>query len=131
MPSARELSVHLLPGLIEPGRLAGGVAVAVDVLRATTTIVHALAAGCPAVWPCAEVEEAKVRAAGIGRRALLAGERGGVAISGFDLGNSPGDFKSSACKGRDLVLTTTNGTKALLRAAEAERVMVGAFVNFS
>lgn len=128
----RDVLVHLAPPLAPPGRLAGGVAVAVDVLRATTTIAHALAAGCVAIRPCAELDEAR-RAAGElpAGRVLLGGERGGLPVPGFDLGNSPREYTAARCKGMTLVLSTSNGTRAILRAAEAERVLVGAFVNFS
>lgn len=132
MPEDRDVQVHLLPSLAPPGRLAGAVAVVVDVLRATTTIVHALAAGAACVRPCAEVEEARELA---GRmrvgRVLLAGERGGTRLPGFDLGNSPREYTGKVCKGNTIVLTTTNGTRALLRAAEADRALVAAFVNYS
>src|SRR5205085_3368282 len=64
-------------------------------------------------------------------RVLLGGERGGVAPDGFDLGNSPREYTGHVCRGRALVLTTTNGTRALLRAAEADRILVAAFVNYS
>jgi 2-phosphosulfolactate phosphatase len=132
MPEDREVQVHLLPELVPPGRLSGAVAVVIDVLRATTTIVHALAAGCTAVRPCAEIEEARTLAGSMrAGRVLLAGERGGQPLPGFDLGNSPGEFTPRNCKGCTLVLTTSNGTRALLRAAEAERVVVAAFVNYS
>jgi 2-phosphosulfolactate phosphatase len=132
MPNDREVWVHLLPALVPPGRLAGGIAVVIDVLRATTTIVHALAAGCAGVRPCAEIEEAQ-NLAGTMRagRVLLAGERGGQPPPGFDLGNSPCQFVPRTCRGCTVVLTTTNGTRALLRAAEAERTLVAAFVNYS
>ena len=129
---SREVSVHLVPALAAPGRLAGGIAVVIDVLRATTTIVHALAAGCTAVRPCVEIAEARELADHLpAGKVLLAGERHGRQIDGFDLGNSPRDFTPARCKGTTLVLTTTNGTPALLRAAEADRVLVAAFVNFS
>ncbi len=132
MPVERAVQVHLLPGLAPPGRLAGGLAVVIDVLRATTTIVHALAAGAVCVRPCAEIEEARELAGGLrAGRVLLAGERGGEPLPGFDLGNSPGEYTGKVCKGNTVVLTTTNGTRALLRAAEAERVLVAAFVNYS
>ncbi len=132
MPSDREVHVHLLPCLAAPGRLAGGLAVVIDVLRATTTIVYALAAGCLDVWPCAEVDDAREVAGGMRvGRVLLGGERGGRPLPGFDLGNSPREYTSALCKNTSLVLTTTNGTRALLRAAEAERVLVAAFVNYS
>ncbi|HKI16694.1 MAG TPA: 2-phosphosulfolactate phosphatase, partial [Isosphaeraceae bacterium] len=77
--------VHLLPSLIPPGSLRGGVAVVVDVLRATTVMVYALAAGCTAVVPCAEIEQAEAIAASLPPgSALLAGERRGLPIPGFD-----------------------------------------------
>src|SRR5437764_12866576 len=132
MPEERDVQVHLLPCQAPPGRLAGGLAVVIDVLRASTTIVHALAAGAACVRPCAEVEEAR-ELAGQMRvgRVVLGGERGGVPVPGFDLGNSPREYTAKACKGNTVVLTTTNGTRALLRAAEAERTLVAAFVNYS
>jgi len=128
----RMLHVHLLPELISPGLLIGGLAVVIDVLRASTTIVQALAAGCAAVRPCSEIEEAQRLADGMpAGKVILAGERGGEKVAGFDRGNSPGEFATRNCKGCILVLTTTNGTKALVRSAEAERVFVAGFVNFS
>jgi 2-phosphosulfolactate phosphatase len=132
MPGDKEVQVHLLPDLVPPGRLEGGLAVVVDVLRASTTIIHALAAGCICVRPCLEVEEAR-QLAGQMRvgRVLLAGERGGVPLLGFDMGNSPRDYTAKLCRGTTLVLTTSNGTRALCRAAEAERTLVAGFVNYS
>jgi 2-phosphosulfolactate phosphatase len=128
----RELSVHLLPALAATGRLTGGVAVVIDVLRATTTIIHALAAGCKDVRPCGDLDEARKLADGMrAGRVILAGERGAEKVPGFDRGNSPREFTASNCKGCTLVLSTTNGTQAILRAAEAERVLVAGFVNFS
>jgi 2-phosphosulfolactate phosphatase len=132
MPTDREVCVHLLPQLVAAGRLAGALAVAIDVLRATTTIVHALAAGCVAVRPCAEVDEARQLADRLpAGKVLLGGERGGRPLPGFDLGNSPREYTSRRCKGTTLVLTTSRGTHAVLRAAEAERVLIAAFVNYS
>ncbi len=132
MPDDRDVQVHLLPQLVPEGRLSGTVAVVIDVLRATTTIIHALAAGCVAVRPCAEVEEAQALAGSMRvGRVLLGGERGGGHLPGFDLGNSPREYTTKLCRGNTLVLTTTNGTRTLLRAAEADRCLVAAFVNFS
>ncbi len=124
--------VHLLPGSIPPGSLRGGVAVVIDVLRASTMIVHALAAGCEAVIPCAEIDEARRVAGGLPPgAALLAGERHGVPIEGFDLGNSPGACTAELCRGKTLVMTTTNGTGAILASLDADLVLVGSFVNFA
>ena len=125
-----EVLVHLTPGLCPAERLTGGVAVVIDVLRATTTIVHALAAGCTEVRPVAEVDEARALAASFpAGRALLGGERDGRPVPGFDVGNSPLEYTESRCRGRVLVLTTSNGTRALLHAAAADRVLVAGFVN--
>jgi 2-phosphosulfolactate phosphatase len=124
--------VHMLPSLIPPGGLRDGVAVVIDVLRASTMIVHALVAGCPAVIPCAEVDEARSLASGLPPgSALLAGERHGLPIPGFDLGNSPGDCSPERCRGKTMVITTTNGTRAILASLDAETVLVGSFVNFA
>ncbi|HEX8200172.1 MAG TPA: 2-phosphosulfolactate phosphatase [Isosphaeraceae bacterium] len=122
--------VHLLPELIPPGVLAGGVAVVVDALRATTVMIHALAAGCAAILPCHEVDEARRLAATLPPdTTLLVGERHGRPIAGFDLGNSPSAFTPEVCRGKTLVMTTTNGTRAILSCLEAERILVAAFVN--
>ena len=132
MAAGREVHVHLTPQMAPADRLAGGVAVVVDVLRATTTIVHALAAGCTCVRPCAEVDEARRLADSLpAGKVLLCGERDGKPLPGFDLGNSPREYTAARCRGAALVLTTTNGTRALLHAAAAERVLLAGFVNFS
>jgi 2-phosphosulfolactate phosphatase len=120
MQEDREVHVHLSPLLVCPRQLGGGIAVVVDVLRATTTIVYALVAGCLAVRPVAEVDEARALADGLpAGKALLAGERDGQPLPGFDCGNSPGEFTAARCRGTTVVLTTTNGTRALLLAAAA------------
>jgi 2-phosphosulfolactate phosphatase len=95
-------------------------------------MVHALAAGCTAVIPCEEVDEARQLAAGLPPgEALTAGERQGLPIAGFDLGNSPRSFTADRCRGKTLVMTTTNGTRAILACLDAERVLIGAFPNFA
>lgn len=130
MTERAPIFVHLLPALIPPAALQGGVAVVLDVLRATTVMVHALAAGCEAVIPCLEVEDARRTAARLSTsKAILGGERGGLPIEGFDLGNSPASYTPDVCAGKTLVMTTTNGTRAILASLEADRVLVAAFVN--
>jgi 2-phosphosulfolactate phosphatase len=132
MTHRRDVFVHLLPGLAPAGCMAGSVAVVIDVLRATTTIIHALAAGCRAVYPCPDLEAARQLARQIGAgQAILGGERGGRPLPDFDLGNSPREYTAATCVGKALVLSTTNGTAALVRAAEAERVLVAGFVNLN
>jgi 2-phosphosulfolactate phosphatase len=102
-------------------------AVVVDVLRATSTIAQALACGYLRVLCCAEVEEALALRERLGD-VVLAGERRMERIPGFDLGNSPREFLEP--RGETLVLTTTNGTRAIVAAAgAAERVLVGSLLN--
>lgn len=130
----RPIHVHLVPSLFAPAMLAGGTAVVIDVLRASTTVCHALHAGADRVVPCGSVEQARGTAANLkaaGEPALLAGERGCVIVEGFDLGNTPTDFTPKSVGGRPVVLTTTNGTAALLRCLDAAEVLVGSFGNLS
>ena len=103
------------------------VAVVVDVLRATSTIAQALASGYRRVLCCAEVEEARELRDRLGE-GVLAGERLARAIPGFDLGNSPAEFVEP--RGETVILTTTNGTRAIVAAAAAaETVLVGSLLN--
>lgn len=125
-----KIFVHSLPTQIPAGALRGGVAIVVDVLRATTVMAHALAAGCREILPCGEIEEARAVATCVpAGTALLVGERGGLPIEGFDLGNSPQDFTNERCRDKTIVMTTTNGTRAILASLEADYVYVAAFVN--
>lgn len=126
------LSVYYLPKLVEPEELLGGTAVVIDVLRSTTTIVHALAAGAREVIPCAEVEEARKIAGRLpSDRVVLGGERGGQAVEGFDVGNSPQDYTAELLRDKTLVITTTNGTRAMAHAHMASQIFLGTFVNVS
>lgn len=110
------------------GAVAGGIAVVIDVLRASTTIATALAHGAVAVRAVPTIDEAR-RAVGATGAALLGGERGGLPIAGFDLGNSPREYTPERVAGRRLVITTTNGTAALAACRSAREVLVGAIVN--
>lgn len=124
------VEVFFTPGEVAGLDLAGRAVVVVDVLRAGTTIVEALANGARAVIPVATIEDALRLAHNLGREdALLCGERGGLPIEGFDLGNSPAEFGAERVAGKTLVMTTTNGTAALAGVAGARQVYVGAFAN--
>jgi 2-phosphosulfolactate phosphatase len=109
--------------------LEGRVVVVIDVVRASTTIVTALAHGAAAVVPVLTPEEARARAAARADGAILGGERGGTPPPGFDWGNSPAEYATPRVSGRTIVFTTTNGTRALAAAARAAAVAVGGFVN--
>ena len=115
------------------GAVAGGIAIVIDVLRASTTIVTALAHGATGVRPVLTVEVARALAAGFGSGSdsgvLLGGERGGLRIDGFDLGNSPLEYARARVAGRRIVITTTNGTAAVDACTDASEVLIGAIVN--
>lgn len=126
------LRVHLLPALTTPDEMSGRTVVVIDILRATTTIAHGLAAGARRVIACAELNAARELAKSFpAGEALLGGERDGLPPEGFDLGNSPADYTPEKVAGKTIVFTTTNGTQAMLRCDRAQRVYLGAFVNLS
>ncbi|HLX94617.1 MAG TPA: 2-phosphosulfolactate phosphatase [Verrucomicrobiae bacterium] len=117
--------------------LRNAVCVVFDVLRATSTFVTALQNGARAVVPVSEIAEALAR-----RQkqpdVLLGGERDGVKIRGplgggvdFDLGNSPREYTAEKVRGRTIVSTTTNGTRALRACAGAQTVLAAAFLNLT
>ena len=119
------MQVHVVFTPDEAGAAPTGVVI--DVIRATSTICQALAAGYERVFCAAEVEEARAlrRALGAG---VLGGERDNVLIDGFDLGNSPREYLEA--RAGPLVLTTTNGTRAIVStAARCERVLVASLLN--
>ena len=124
-----KLDVCFSPELLPLYDLRGRVAVIVDVLRATSTIVTALAAGVTEVFPTATLEACA--ALGRDHGCITAAERDGVAAAGFDLGNSPFGFLDGklAVQGRALAISTTNGTMALHRSLTAEAIVCGAFLN--
>jgi len=115
---------------LETERRRASVCVVIDVIRATTTIAAALANGAAGVRPVAAVEEACVLKEK-NEKALLAGERGGVALPGFDLGNSPREMTRERVADREIILTTTNGTQALAACAGARETVTAAFVNLA
>ena len=115
---------------VHPDEVPGRTAIAIDVIRATTTIPIALAAGCRGILPVATVEAAHAMARTLpGGPALLAGERGGLRIPGFDLGNSPREYSSETVGGKWLVFTTSNGTRTIDALRGSGQVAVASFVN--
>ncbi|GAB7386815.1 2-phosphosulfolactate phosphatase family protein [Bacillaceae bacterium] len=101
--------------------------IVVDVLRASSTIVTALAAGCKEVIPVETIGQAFHYPH---NEAILAGERYGKKIAGFSLNNSPTQMRlEPSLPGKTLVLTTTNGTRAIQKAAKGETILIGCFLN--
>jgi 2-phosphosulfolactate phosphatase len=126
------MRVHVALTPDDPGAIAldGQVAIVVDVLRATTSVVAACAAGCLGVVPASDEQTALIVAGRFSRaEVLLAGERGGDPIPGFDLGNSPLEYTADRVAGRTIILTTTNGTATMTRAGLARAGAIAALTN--
>ena len=129
------LDVVLTPQSLWRNALKGSLCAVTDVLRATTSIIAALASGAAEVRPCIDAEDARRRASSLlsGSR-LLCGEEMGQRVPGFDLGNSPLEYLSSdAVSGKIIFLSTTNGTPAIRSAHAASDlpVYIGALLNVS
>jgi 2-phosphosulfolactate phosphatase len=126
------IEVAFTPAGLAKDEIAGKTVFVIDVLRATTTVCAALHHGARGVIPVPSTEEATRLAQTLGPAdVLLAGERGGRPIPGFALGNSPLEMLPDAVRGRTLVMTTTNGTGAMLATTGAERVYLAAASNLS
>ena len=124
------IRTYFLPQLVDPGALAGGVAVIIDQLRASTTICAALASGAAGVAPCLTPADATtMQENALPGTCLTGGERDGVLIAGFDLDNSPASYTPQRVKGKAIAFTTTNGTKAAVLARHGEAMVVGCLGN--
>lgn len=126
MPNVR---VARLPGELTWARR--GIAAVIDVLRATTVITRALDSGASEVIVCGEIPDAFRLAQQLDPRPLLCGERNCFPIPGFDLGNSPVEYQSETVSGKRLVMTTTNGTRAVLAAQDFPQIIAAAFNNLA
>ncbi|WP_437192388.1 2-phosphosulfolactate phosphatase [Planctomicrobium sp. SH527] len=125
-----KIHTYLLPSLAGDVDLSNATCVVIDILRASTTIVHALANGASAVFPCLNVDEALQLAHQYPPDdRILGGERHGQLIPGFDLDNSPFSYSTEAVHRKPVLFTTTNGTKALWQCRTAKQILIGAFVN--
>lgn len=122
------IDVVFTPDLLPFSDLTGKTVVVTDILRATTTITFAIANGAAAITPVLTPEDA-FRLAANQPKVLIGGERGGVKVDGFDLGNSPREYTEAVVSDQQIVLTTTNGTRTLQACRAAERVLVGSFLN--
>ena len=127
-----KLHVVFAPGGLAPADVQGRTVFVIDILRATTTMCAALDHGAKAIIPVASTEEALRLAQTIGSTdVLLAGEKDCVRIPGFHLGNSPLEMTETTVRGKTLIVTTTNGTKALLAAQGAAAVYATGAANLT
>ena len=126
------VDVFFGPQEVTPADVANHVVAVVDVLRASTSIAIALANGARAVIPLASSEDVISRASLLARSEIrLAGERKSQPIPGFDVGNSPRDFTREAVEGKTILMSTTNGTNAILAVQGSRDVVIASYVNFS
>lgn len=124
----KDLSVCLTPLLIPLYDVDDSIVVIIDIFRATSSICYGIENGAEAIIPVSEVEECEAyREHGH----LLAAERNGEVVTGFDFGNSPFSYTKEKVAGETIVLTTTNGTQALHLSRNAKRIVIGSFLNLS
>jgi 2-phosphosulfolactate phosphatase len=126
------IHIQLLPFPIPPELLSNRVVVVIDILRATSVMVQAMSQGAREIIPVKTVEEAFQMAKSFPPdTTVLGGERESRKIEGFDLGNSPREYQGEKVRGKRLILTTTNGTKAFHAVSSGKKVLVGSFLNIA
>jgi 2-phosphosulfolactate phosphatase len=126
------IHIQLLPFPIPPGLLSNRVVVVIDILRATSVMVQAMSQGAREIIPVKTVEEAFQMVKSFAPdTTVLGGERESRKIEGFDLGNSPREYQGEKVRGKRLILTTTNGTKAFHAVSSGKKVLVGSFLNIA
>ncbi len=124
------IDLQFLPFPPQPNLLTGRVIVVIDILRATSVVVHAMSQGASEIIPLTTVEEAFRMAKAFPRGfVILGGERENKEIPGFDLGNSPREYTEERVKGKKLILTTTNGTRAFHAVSSGKEILAGSFLN--
>lgn len=125
-----DAEVFLTHSTISEGDVQGRTVVVIDVLRACSTIVTALDRGARAVMPVLDMAQAGKIASNLDPDIYrLGGERGGDKIEGYHLGNSPHEYTQEVVEGRDIILNTTNGTRALEKAKHADHLVAACFLN--
>ncbi len=124
----RSVDVCLTPELLHLYGVSGKTVVVIDILRATSCMVTAMAHGVKEIIPVIGVDECrKLQQSGC----IGAGERDGKRLDGFEIGNSPFSYMEAEVKERTVAMTTTNGTLAIRRSRDAERILIGSFLNIS
>ncbi len=125
-----DIRVHLTPNRIVEGTLEGRTAVVVDVLRASSTICTAFANGAKVIIPVEDMSAAGRILSNLDEDiSVSGGERDGVKIDSFNLGNSPLEYTKEEVEGKTVVIKTTNGTNAIIACKTADEILIGCFVN--
>lgn len=128
LETPRKITVCLSPALLSLHDIKNSIAIVIDIFRASTSMCYGIANGAESIIPVAEVSTCAIYK---DHGYLLAAERNGEVVDGFDFGNSPFSYVEEKVKGRTIVLTTTNGTKAIHLSREAKKVVIGSFLNLS
>ena len=124
-----KIDVIDIAGNITQEKVKGKTAIIIDVLRATSVITTALANGVKAIYPYKDIESV-LENSKKDTNPLLCGERKGIKIAGFDCGNSPLEYSKELIEGRNMYMTTSNGTRAIEKSAiGAERIYIASFLN--
>jgi 2-phosphosulfolactate phosphatase len=126
----RGASVCLTPSLISLFDLDDTIVVVIDIFRATTSICYGIENGAEAIIPVSEVAEC-IAYQDKFPHYVLAAERDGKVVEGFDFGNSPFSYTKEKVAGKTIVLTTTNGTHALHLSRGAKKIIIGSFLNLT
>lgn len=125
-----DLNVCLTPSLIPLYNVEDYIVVIIDIFRATSSICYGIENDAEAIIPVSEVEEC-IAYRDKESRFLLAAERDGKVVDGFDFGNSPFSYTKEKVAGETVVLTTTNGTQALHLSRKAKKIVIGSFLNLT
>jgi 2-phosphosulfolactate phosphatase len=132
MADLKKIDVFYSVQTFQEEELRSKAVVVIDVLRASSTIVTALHNGAKAVIPVADMGEASKIAQNVDSdNYLLCGEKDGIQIEGYDLGNSPLEYTTEIVGGKTLIFNTTNGTKAIKKSIGSAEIIIGSFLNVS
>lgn len=127
-----EVDVFMSVPSFQEDDMRGKTVVVIDVLRASSTMVTAIQNGAKGIIPVADMDTAgKISQSLDSPQYLLCGEKDGEKIEGYHLGNSPLEYTKEVVEGKKIILNTTNGTKAVKKAAIAEEVIIGSFLNLN
>ena len=126
----KKLQVCLTPALLPLYKIEDNIVVIIDIFRATTSICYGIENGAAAIIPVSKVEECAAYRQ-IECDYLLAAERDGAIVEGFDFGNSPFSYTADKVADKTIVLTTTNGTHALHLSRAAKKIIIGSFLNLT
>jgi len=124
-----EIDIVFAAGELTEQKVKGKVAIVIDVLRATSVMVTALKNGAKEIIPVLSAEEAFRLKEKNPEQVILGGEREALPIDGFDYGNSPLDYTADVIRGKSLVMTTSNGTRAIKGSVAADKVLIASFLN--